>query len=172
MADTKMINIGQLVREHASEKNVFLVGFGTYKGNVIAAKEWGEKMERMHVPPAIEGSWDYLLHKQNNGKNALLILREGGGEEEENDNIERKNKAKKQLLTGDILRSTTGTKGQRAIGVVYDPQYERYGNYVPTVLVKRYDAFLYIDETHALHPLHMPEIQDDKELPETFPTGL
>jgi hypothetical protein len=55
---------------------------------------------------------------------------------------------------------------------VYNPAYERYGNYVPTLLTKRYDAFLYIDETHALHPLHMPETKEDKDLPETFPTGL
>jgi hypothetical protein len=40
------------------------------------------------------------------------------------------------------------------------------------ILAKRYDAFIYIDETHALHPLHMPEVEDKKELPETFPTGL
>ena len=46
------------------------------------------------------------------------------------------------------------------------------GNYVPTILTKRYDAFLYIDETHALSPLHMTETRDEKELPETFPTGL
>jgi erythromycin esterase len=45
---------------------------------------------------------------------------------------------------------------------------------VPTILDKRYDAFLYIDETHALHPLHiLSEVKEDKEeLPETFPTGL
>ena len=56
-------------------------------------------------------------------------------------------------------------RGQRAIGVVYNPQYEKYGNYVPTILPLRYDAFLFIDETHALHPLHMPTI-DDKDFPE------
>jgi hypothetical protein len=39
-------------------------------------------------------------------------------------------------------------------------------------------AFLYIDEIHALHPIHpihMPsgvKEEEDKELPETFPTGL
>ena len=38
-----------------------------------------------------------------------------------------------------------------AIGVVYHPQQEA-GNYVPTVLTERYDAFLYLDETRALHP--------------------
>ena len=54
-------------------------------------------------------------------------------------------------------------KGQRAIGVIYNPQYEKYGNYVPTNLSSRYDALLFIDETHALNPLHIPTI-NDKEL--------
>ena len=31
-------------------------------------------------------------------------------------------------------------RGHRAIGVVYRPQYEQYGNYVPTSLPRRYDA--------------------------------
>ncbi|MDF2769402.1 MAG: putative erythromycin esterase [Nitrososphaeraceae archaeon] len=159
MADANMINIGQLVREHASEKNVVLVGFGTYKGSVIAAREWGEKMERMHVPSALEGSWDSLLHEQSNGSNSLIIFK---GEDSK--------KYKEQLLSEEEIRTK---RSQRAIGVVYNPAYERYGNYVPTLLTKRYDAFLYIDETHALHPLHMPETKEDKEdLPETFPTGL
>jgi erythromycin esterase len=42
MADAKMVNIGQLVREHASDKNALLVGFGTNSGTVIAAKVWGK----------------------------------------------------------------------------------------------------------------------------------
>jgi len=46
-------------------------------------------------------------------------------------------------------------RGHRAIGVVYQPGLESYGNYVPTILPQRYDAFLYIDETEALHPLHI-----------------
>jgi len=166
MADAKMVNIGQLVREYASEKKVILVGFGTYKGSVIAAKGWGEKMERMRVPPAIEGSWDNILHKQSKGSNSHLIF--GDNDTETN--------TKDQLLAEDkrIMRRTR--IGQRAIGVVYNPEYEKYGNYVPTLLNRRYDAFLHIDETHALHPLHMrsevKEEEEDKELPETFPTGL
>lgn len=159
MADNNMINIGQLVREHASEKNVVLVGFGTYKGSVIAAREWGEKMERMYVPSAVEGSWDSLLHEQSNGSNSLLVFKEQDSK-----------KYKEQLLSEEEIRTK---RSQRAIGVVYNPAYERYGNYVPTLLTKRYDAFLHIDETHALHPLHMPETKEDKEdLKETFPTGL
>jgi erythromycin esterase len=159
MADNNMINIGQLVLEHASEKNVVLVGFGTYKGSVIAAREWGEKMERMYVPSAVEGSWDSLLHEQSNGSNSLLVFKEQDSK-----------KYKEQLLSEEEIRTK---RSQRAIGVVYNPAYERYGNYVPTLLTKRYDAFLHIDETHALHPLHMPETKEDKEdLKETFPTGL
>ena len=42
---------------------------------------------------------------------------------------------------------------------------------VQTILPLRYDIFLFIDETHALRPLHMPNI-DDKDFPETFPSGV
>ncbi|MDG0793908.1 erythromycin esterase family protein [Cohnella ginsengisoli] len=42
--------------------------------------------------------------------------------------------------------------GHRAIGVVYHPEYER-GNYVPTKLAERYDAFIFLDRTTALAPL-------------------
>ncbi|MET1014068.1 MAG: erythromycin esterase family protein, partial [Paenisporosarcina sp.] len=41
----------------------------------------------------------------------------------------------------------------RAIGVVYNPEYEAFGNYVPSKMGNRYDAFIYIDETKALSPL-------------------
>ena len=61
-------------------------------------------------------------------------------------------------------------RGHRAIGVVYRPQFEQYGNYVPTVLPRRYDAFMYLDETHAVDPLHMP-VRIGGEPPETYPSG-
>jgi erythromycin esterase-like protein len=47
------------------------------------------------------------------------------------------------------------TLDHRAIGVVYRPSRERWGNYVPTVLGERYDAFLYLEETTPLQPLHL-----------------
>jgi erythromycin esterase-like protein len=62
-------------------------------------------------------------------------------------------------------------RGHRAIGVVYHPAYEQYGNYVPTVLPRRYDAFLYLDETTALHPMRIPA-EVEGEVPETYPTGV
>jgi erythromycin esterase-like protein len=160
MSKDNMINLGQLVRERKNSNNTVLVGFGTYKGSVIAARKWGEKMEQMEVPPAIDGSWDNILHNLqsesvavSNTNNKLIIL------SNDNTNIY------------DSKTSNNTWRGQRAIGVVYNPQYEKYGNYVPTHLSLRYDAFLFIDETHALNPLHMQIIKDE-DLPETFPTGV
>jgi erythromycin esterase-like protein len=61
--------------------------------------------------------------------------------------------------------------GQRAIGVVYRPEYEHFGNYVPTVLPRRYDALLFIDRTKALRALHPTEVNEE-EVPETYPSGV
>jgi hypothetical protein len=76
---------------------------------VIAARQWGVPMERMPLPPAREGSWEDALHRAG-GDDGLLVF--SGSEVE-------------QLLE---------ERDHRAIGVVYDPGSERYGNYVPTVL--------------------------------------
>jgi hypothetical protein len=59
----------------------------------------------------------------------------------------------------------------RAIGVVYDPHAERLGNYVRTIVPRRYDAFVFIDESRAVDPLHMP-VMVDGEVPETYPSGM
>jgi erythromycin esterase-like protein len=146
MADEGMVNVGQLVREQHSREGVFLVGFGSYRGSVIAAKDWEAPMEKMRVPPAREGSWEDVLHRTG-ASNNLLLLNEVRGLEEFN-----------------------AERGHRAIGVVYHPEYEQYGNYVPTVLPRRYDAFCYVDETSALHPLHThPALE---KIPETYPWGV
>ena len=70
MARAKMVNLGQLAREQAGRESVVLVGFGTYKGSVIASKTWGEPMERMQVPSAIDGSWDSFLHSLDDNDSA------------------------------------------------------------------------------------------------------
>jgi erythromycin esterase len=146
MADVGMVNVGQLVREQRGEEDVVLVGFGSHRGNVIAGAEWGTPMESMPVPPAREGSWEDVLHRAGE-EDKLLVFAEAEDED--------------TLLE---------PRAHRAIGVVYDPAHERYGNYVPTVLPRRYDAFVYVDESRALHPLAM-QPRDDGEPPETFPSG-
>jgi erythromycin esterase-like protein len=131
MADAGMTNVGQLLRERHGADDVVLVGFGGHRGGVVAGREWGEQMERMTVPPAREGSLEHLLHEQL-GRDALLVWPRGGRPEVLDRRLDH-----------------------RAIGVVYRPERERWGNYVPTVLGERYDAFLYLEETTPLQPLHL-----------------
>src|SRR5262249_55638047 len=52
MARHGMVNVGQLVRERRAGEGVVLVGFGSYRGTVIAGREWDAPHERMPVPPA------------------------------------------------------------------------------------------------------------------------
>jgi erythromycin esterase-like protein len=126
-----------------------LVGFGTHRGTVIAADEWGAPMERMRLPTARPGSLEDLLHRAVKGDGLFLFDGSDDGG----------------------IRDFDRAIGHRAVGVVYDPAAERLGNYVPTVVPKRYDAFVFIDETRALDALHMPAVTDG-EPPETYPTGM
>ena len=148
MARAGMFNIGQLVREERARDGVVLVGFGTHRGTVIAADEWGAPMQRLPVPIAREGSFEDAMHDASVGD--ALMLFDGSDD------------------AG--VRGFDAPMGHRAIGVVYDPNHERWGNYVPTIVPRRYDAFLYIDETRAVDPLHMP-VRVDGEPPETYPSG-
>jgi erythromycin esterase len=141
-----MVNIGQLAREQYGINKVYLAGFGTYEGSVIAGEEWGALMQEMEVPQAKEGSIEHILHSEN-GRDRYLLF---NSEDRE-------------------ARYDTAIS-HRAIGVVYDPERERRGNYVPSVMAQRYDAFIFIDQTKALHPLHLKP--HDKKMPETYPFGV
>ncbi|MHC0037060.1 hypothetical protein [Pseudoneobacillus sp. C159] len=44
------------------------------------------------------------------------------------------------------------------MGVVYNPEQEHLGNYVPTVMSERYNAYFYVDETRALTPIKVESI--------------
>lgn len=150
MAAGGMVNVGQLVRRSHQADGVTLVGFGSHHGTVIAADEWGAVMRRMQMPNARIGSLEDLLHRACPEGNVLLLF--------------------DASADGGIAGFDTRLD-HRAIGVVYDPHAERWGNYVPSVVAKRYDAFIFIDHTHALHPLHMP-VHETGEAPETYPSGL
>ena len=57
------------------------LGFGTYQGNVIAAKKWGDPPEVMTVPKGTVGSWEDALHHTGLGNQYLVFTeeRETGG---------------------------------------------------------------------------------------------
>jgi erythromycin esterase-like protein len=146
MVNEGMFNIGELARLAYPVQDVVLVGFGSYKGSVMAGRSWGAPMKKTEMPPAMKNSWEYFLH-QAGAENKLLMMED---------------------FSNDLFMENH--IGHRAIGVVYNPQYEQYGNYVPTILPLRYDAFIYIDETRALHPLHIEP--DGHQAPETYPFGV
>jgi len=124
-----------------------LVGFGSYEGTVMAGRNWGAPMQVMELPEAREGSWEWLMH-QAGSDNKLLLMDDFANNE--------------TMMENHI--------GHRAVGVVYKPEYEQYGNYVPTIVPLRYDAFIYLDKTSELHPLHI--IPNGNQIPETYPFGV
>jgi pimeloyl-ACP methyl ester carboxylesterase len=105
MSQRGELNVGQLARERHSGE-VCSVGFLTYSGTVTAATEWGYGAERKRVQPALDGSYEALFHESGLG-NFLLPLRTGrmGG-----------------------VRLPRGLL-ERAIGVIYRPETERWSHY-------------------------------------------
>lgn len=129
MAHQNRKNIGQLFREKIGEEQVFILGFGTYIGTVMAGAQWGAHREIMNVPAGMDDSLEDLLAKVEIPSFYILL-----------ENL-RIDKAIKPIA-------------HRAIGVVYDPSREHLGNYVPTIWPLRYDAFIFLKNTKALNPLH------------------
>lgn len=146
MAAAGMTNLGQLARERHADEGVVLVGLAGHRGSVIAGRSWGAPAERLPVPPARDGSVEDLLHRALQDEESLLVFPE----------------------TYDQPRWMRTSLDHRAIGVVYHPDQERWGNYVPSTMGDRYDALLSFGETTALEPLRA-EPADDLE-PETAPT--
>lgn len=143
-----MVNVGQLVRQEHPGESV-AIGFGTYEGSVTASRAWGDRPERMPVPRAQFGSYDNVFHSVGLDRFLLLLqpLRESG-------------------QSGGLGE----WRGQRAIGVVYHPEYEA-GNYVPTKLAERYDAYIHINQTKALKPLGIEPNWRASRLEDTYPSG-
>ncbi len=141
-----MVNVGQLVREKWGTDQTVAVGFGSYEGSVIASEAWDAPMEKMEVPEARKNSWEFLLH-QSGPIDKLIITRD--------------------LSDHPLMAHQVD---HRAIGVIYHPERDHFGNYVPSLIPVRYDAFIYLDKTKALHPIKVEE--DPRLIPETYPWGI
>jgi erythromycin esterase-like protein len=145
-----LVNIGGLAREKWGKENVALVGFGTHQGEVVASRAWGGKIETLPVPEGRPDSIEAAFHRASSemsvDRNFVIFddRREGPFRD---------------------------VRGHRAIGVVYNPEYERYGNYVPTSLAERYDAFMFFDRTGGVKPLLDSDDVNRKAIPETWPRG-
>lgn len=123
------VNLGQLVKEQFSNIS-FHIGFSTYSGTVTAAANWDEEPECKTIIPALKGSYEDLFHALYL-KNFILFLH----------NDEHIN----HLLNISRL--------QRAIGVIYRPDTERFSHYYFSHLPYQFDAIIHIDKTTSLKPL-------------------
>ena len=149
MASQGLVNLGGLARERFGKESVSLVGFSTYQGHVTASRAWDGPIQELEVPPARKGSYEEMFHRvcTSSFSNTVYVMME----------------------TSFVKSPLAELHGQRAIGVVYDPARERWSQYVPTSLAKRYDAFFFIDHTTALSPLVLAT--EENEIPATWPTG-
>jgi erythromycin esterase-like protein len=146
------LNLGQLVRERHG-RDAVLVGFTTNSGTVTAATNWDEPGLQRRVRPGLAGSYEALFHEVGAGgaSNFLLPLRDGGN-------------------AAEVLRQV---RLERAIGVIYRPETERFSHYFPARLTDQFDVVLHFDETEALVPLDRDTgWETPEELPETFPFGV
>jgi len=125
MNESGYTNMAQILRNEWGHNRTFCVGFGTYKGTVMAGYTWGGHIQKQSVLPAKGGSWEYLLHEINS-KNKIIFSKDLQNNGAFNKWIEF-----------------------RSIGAAY----EGAAIYSRSVIPKRFDAFVYVDSTTALHPI-------------------
>lgn len=129
MSNRGEVNLGQLIREQFSNIS-FHIGFSTYSGTVTAASEWDEEAQIKTVLPALKGSYEELFHELRL-KNFILFLH----------------------LDEHIVKLLNISRLQRAIGVIYRPDSERFSHYFFVHLPYQFDAIIHIDNTTALKTL-------------------
>jgi erythromycin esterase-like protein len=142
-------NIGELCRTAFGEEAA-LIGFGTDRGTVACASDWGGEEEVKQVRPARPDSHEALFNLAAPAC-SLTDLRPG---------------------TAPALRAALAEpRLERAIGVIYRPETEFQSHYFEAVLPEQFDAFVWFAETQAVSPLPGAE-EVGAEAAETFPFGL
>jgi protein-L-isoaspartate(D-aspartate) O-methyltransferase len=140
-------NIGQLCRERFGAKAA-LIGFGTDRGTVAAADDWGGPMKIKRVRPALDDSYERLCRDSRIGA-FLLDVRAG------------RNAALRHELLAPRL--------ERAIGVIYRPETELQSHYFNASLPAQFDGYVWFAETSAVTPL---PTEQRPGMPETYPFGV
>jgi len=143
-------NIGELCRTAFGEEAA-RIGFGTDRGTVAAADDWGGEMEIKRVRPVRPDSHEALFREYAPPR-SLTDLR--------------------PQVAPELRAALAQPRLERAIGVIYRPGTERQSHYFESVLPEQFDAFVWFAETHAVTPLPGAEEGGQAETAETFPFGL
>jgi erythromycin esterase-like protein len=141
------LNVGQLLREF-HHGDTFSVGFTTFHGTVTAASNWGGEANRKRVRQGMEDSYEKLFHDFDLPRFQLNLHEESIREE----------------LPEKLL--------ERAIGVIYLPETERYSHYFSARLADQFDVVLHFDETRAVEPLERTSAWEKGEYPDLYPSGI
>ena len=140
------INLGQLAREEWGDAAV-LIGFGTDRGTVTAARAWNGSPVTMEVIPSVPGSWGAVMREV--GPDRFLLDLRGVG--------------------GSLAQALGEQRVERFIGVLYLRETERVSHYISSSISKEYDAFIWLEETRAVEPLLPEELE---ALPTMHPFAL
>ncbi|MFD0387616.1 erythromycin esterase family protein [Tistrella bauzanensis] len=140
-------NIGELCRTAFGDDAV-LVGFGTDRGTVAAARDWGQPMEVKTVRPARPDSHEHVFAVT--GLDRALIDWRG-------------------RTRAELVDALSPPLLERAIGVIYRPETERLSHYFEAVLPEQFDAWVWLAETRAVTPL---PAEPPAGVPDTYPFGL
>jgi erythromycin esterase-like protein len=112
----------EILKNELGKENIYSVGFGTYKGKVLAGYRWNEPLTEQTVLPAKKDTWEEILHRQND--------------------------ADKIVFSKDLLGNPKWDKWTefRSIGASFDGA----AIYSQSVIPRRFDAFIFIDSTTAV----------------------
>jgi erythromycin esterase-like protein len=147
MSERGEVNVAQLVRERYG-RDVFSIGFSTYEGFVTAASDWDAPAQRKRVRPGLAGSYERTFHES--GHDRFVV----------------------DLGDRAVATALRGAQLQRAIGVIYRPDTERWSHYFHARLPEQFDAMIHLDSTAALIPLDRSAGWDEGEPPQTWPSGI
>jgi erythromycin esterase-like protein len=125
-----------------------LIGFGTDRGTVAAADDWGGAMQVMTVLPARPDSYEFAFRKTGLARSLTNWRRSD------------------QLSLTEALREP---RLERAIGVVYRPPAEFTSHYFEAVLAEQFDAYVWFEETRAVTALPAGRPHG---APDTYPFGV
>jgi protein-L-isoaspartate(D-aspartate) O-methyltransferase len=140
-------NVGQLCRREYGD-DAFLVGFGTDRGTVAAASDWGGPMQVKSVRPSHARSYERICH--DSGVPAFMLHLRDPKRDEVRDEL-------------------SSPRLERAIGVIYRPETELQSHYFQAVLPRQFDEYVWFDESTAVSPLPSHEVVG---APDTYPFGV
>jgi len=125
MGSAGFTSVGAILRKQFGRAGVYSAAFGTNRGSVLAGYYWNGIPQKQVVLPAKGGSWENTLH-QLSPENKIVLSRE----------IKNNDSLKKWIEF-------------RSIGAAYSGA----AVYGQSIIPQRFDAFLFIDSTTALHPI-------------------